>query len=139
VHETLSVPFTFSFTAHQDGTVYQRTVEGVVRLDDHALVIEHVDVTQHFAPLHVERSDLHRLHVPIQEIAELSLRRPWLAKPRLELRVHSLDALSAYPYAAGARCTLPVARRDRERAQELALQLAHRLADAEIRRLEDDS
>jgi hypothetical protein len=137
VSETLSVPFSFNFTAHENGEVFQRVVAGVVRLEMRDLVIEHAETTTYFNPIRTERSEPAQIRVALEDVAELSLRRPWFVPPRLELRVHALDALSDYPYAGGVRCTLPLARRDRSRAEELVMNVAHRLADLELKRLEE--
>lgn len=132
-----SIPFAWTQQAIIDGSFRLVTVEGLLRFDGNVVVLEFREtITDASGLFTVERGEVRRVEIPLEQVASLELRRRFLRPPLLVLEVHSLDALEAFPYASGSRLTLAIARGERDRAREVCGLVAHRLADARLRQLE---
>lgn len=135
-----SVPFhRRAMSITHEGTTTVR-VEGLVRIETHDVVIEfreHTSVQHNTGKVEKTLGDVRTVRVPLDQVEWMSYRPGPLAWwPRLVLQVRSLDALAAFPYADGARCTLKIALRDRERARALAAHLVDGLTDTQLKLLE---
>ena len=124
------------------------SMSGLVRLEQDRLVIEFSGsetLIGAIATLPVpgsgpagagEDPQVRSVDVPLADVARLTVIGGVLRRPRLQLEVNRVSALANIPWAAGPRCTVSVARADRDRLRELAAELDMTIADAELRELE---
>jgi hypothetical protein len=132
-----SIPFGWARQVLTGRNLHVVRVEGLLRFEGDALVLEFRETTfDASGTFTVERGEVRRVEVPLEQVAALTLRRRFLRPSLLVLEVHTLAALEAFPYASGSRLELRIGRAERERAREVCGLLAHRVADARLRHLE---
>ena len=136
--DSVTVPFSYQYLRVPDYSYV--AVQGVVRMDDDALVIEfrerltmNLGVGEEAGPVNEE---IRTLRIAWRDLQGARMRMHWLVQPRLELRTRTLSALDGFPLADGTRLLLPVAWRERGAARELAVTADALVADARLRALE---
>lgn len=132
----VSLPFHFELTRRIDSGYAKVQVNGVVRAEPDAVVVEFRETITPYVGMKTSQGPVQQLRVPLEQIEAVTLRRPWFRAATLTLRAHSLKTFAEYPYADGACAVFPIARADRQSTRRLIDVLAERRADAEIRRLE---
>lgn len=114
----------------------QIETDGVVRIDDDALIIEFRETRTSLSTLKKEAGGVRVVTIPLGEVESMEVRQRWLFAPRLRIRTRTLLALANMPGASGNEVVLPLQRPDRDRARELAATVSLVLSTREIKRLE---
>jgi hypothetical protein len=135
--ELLSVPFTHRYwTEAYDAVI---TVRGVLRTEEDGLAIEFRRSEHSYGVKPAKEDEIRTLVIPWPEIQSLTYRPRFLMVGALVLRTRSLRALDGLPHAQGTELLIPVARRDRLNARELAVTVELALAEARLVALESPS
>ena len=113
------------------------TVRGVVRAEPDALVIEFRETTMDMGSLAETDGEVHEIRIPVDDLESVEATRRWPGRTKLRIRTRRMSALAGVPATAGNECVLPVRRRDRLRARELAVSLSLHLSGRELKRIEE--
>lgn len=133
--DRVAVPFKLErFLLNEQAAV---TLRGVIRLEADAIVIEYRETTMSLKTLEDESGEVHEARVFLEDVANVELARNWVGSGKLIIRTRTLAALEGVPGAAGNECVLPVRRRDRTSARELAVATSLALSGLELKRIED--
>jgi hypothetical protein len=132
--ELLSVPFTRLFW--NDSYEVQITLHGMLRTEEDGLVLEFRRKENSFGRWPSKEDSISTVHIPWSEVQSITYRQWWLVWGALVLRTRSLRALEGVPTAQGNELALPVARRDRLLARELAASVELALAEGRIAALD---
>jgi hypothetical protein len=112
-------------------------VDGVVRADAHALVIEYEGSWTRRRDDDARGTGLTewkaaRLELAYCDIVSIAFDRTWVRTSFIALRVSSVAAFDGFPLAKGAVAEIPVARRHRAEASDLVSAVELRVADAAL-------
>ncbi len=132
-----TIPF-WASTGEMDGSSYRDTrYEGLVRLDDHGLVLEFREqVTEIGGGTVQERQEgVREVRIPTEAIRSVEYRHRYLRRPILDIELARLGPAEAVPWARGTRVRVRVSRKDRSHAHELGSELRLLQADARLREL----
>lgn len=133
--ERVAVPFSLeSYAADLKSAV---TVRGIARMEPDALAIEFRETTTSLTTLSEKDGGIRRVRVPLDDVESVDVVRRWVRGPLLRIRTRTLSALEGVPGAMGNECLLPIRRRERLRARELAVGVALLLSGRELKRIED--
>jgi hypothetical protein len=128
--ELLSVPFTRLFW--NDSYDAQITLHGLVRTEEDGLVLEFRRSENSWGRRPTRDDEIRAVTIPWIEVQSLGYRPWWVIWGALVLRTRSLRALEGVPLARGNELTIPVARRNRMAARELAVTVELALADLRL-------
>ncbi|HEU0298671.1 MAG TPA: hypothetical protein VFR37_04435 [Longimicrobium sp.] len=132
--ELLSVPFTHRhWTEAYDAVI---TVRGVVRTEEDGLALEFRRSEHSYGVKPSREDEIRTIAIPWAEIQSITYRPRFLLLGALVLRTRTLRALDGIPNAQGTELLIPVARRDRLNARELAVNVELALAEARLAALE---
>lgn len=135
--ELLSVPFTHrSWTEAYDAVI---TVRGVVRTEEDGLALEFRRSEHSYGVKPSKEDEIRSIVIPWPEIQSLTYRPRFLLLGAMVLRTRTLRALDGIPNAQGTELLIPIARRDRMNARELAVNVELALAEARLAALESPS
>jgi hypothetical protein len=135
--ELLSVPFTHRYwTEAYDAVI---TVRGVLRTEEDGLALEFRRSEHSYGVKPSREDEIRTIVIPWSEIQSLTYRPRFLLVGAITLRTRSLRALDGVPSAQGTELLIPVARRDRLNARELAVNVELALAEARLAALEAPS
>jgi hypothetical protein len=132
--EPVAVPFACSYLRPPDYTAI--AVEGVLRTEPDGLVIEFRERVQVANSGRKVDKSIRTLEIPWADVQSITVREPWLVRPRIVLRTRSLRALDGLPQARGSEVTLPVPRADRGLARELSAHVDAAIAEHRLRALD---
>lgn len=132
--EPTSVPFTHrSWTEAYDSVI---TVRGVARTEEDGLVLEFRRSEHSYGVKPSKEDEIRTVEIPWTEIQSITYRPRYLVLGALVLRTRTLRALDGVPHAQGTELLIPVARRERLAARELAVNVELALAEARLAALE---
>lgn len=135
--ELLSVPFSRLFW--NDAYDAQITLRGLVRTEPEGLVLEFRRSENRWGMGPAREDEIRTVVIPWSEVQSLNYRQWWIIRAVLVLRTRTLRALEGVPKAQGNEITLPIARRDRLAARDLAATVEMALADRRLAALESPS
>jgi hypothetical protein len=132
--EPVTMPFRLeSYTANPSSST--RT-DGILRLENDALVIECRTSTLNLRTLETESGDVTEVRIPLDLIEGIEMGRRWPWGARLRILTRTLSALKDVPHAAGNELVVRVRRSDFQRARSFCVSTTLELSNREIRRLE---
>jgi hypothetical protein len=135
--EPLSVPFSHRYwTEAYDAVI---TVRGVARTEEDGLALEFRRSEHSYGVKPSKEDEIRTILIPWQEIQSLTYRPRFVVLGAMVLRTRTLRALDGIPNAQGTELVIPVARRDRLAARELAVNVELALAEARLAALEAPS
>lgn len=101
---------------HDDAYGGFAEVNGVMRADETALVLEYVTKD---AILGVVRSDPKTLTIPYSQIASVEYKRTWF-KSRFRILINSIEILQQFPASGDGMISLQIKRKFKQTAADLA-------------------
>ena len=135
--ELLSVPFSRLFW--NDSYDAQITLRGLVRTEPDGLVVEFRRSENRWGLGPSSEDQIRTVVIPWDEVQSLQYRQWWIFHASLLLQTRTLRALEGVPKAQGNEVSLPIARRDRLAARDLAATVEMALADRRLAALEAPS
>jgi hypothetical protein len=132
--ELLSVPFTHRYWTEAYDSVI--TVRGVVRTEADGLALEFRRSEHSYGVKPSKQDEIRSVLIPWPEVQSITYRPRYLLLGALVLRTRTLRALDGVPNAQGTELLIPIARRERMNARELAVNVELALAEARLAALE---
>ena len=122
-----SVPFSID---EYEGFLQTR---GIVRIEEEAVVLE---FKKKEGVLGIPVSGITEKYIPISELHTVSFKKKFLGA-RLIIAGHKMSTFAEIPGCQHAEVILSITRQDREAAQDLASNLSLRIAEAELRQVDN--
>ncbi|HUQ81176.1 MAG TPA: hypothetical protein VM076_08565 [Gemmatimonadaceae bacterium] len=111
-------------------------MSGAIRLDGDSLVLDYRERRRNPATLRMGEGPPRRVSVATASV-DVDMDRDWLRRPLLVVRTHVFDGLRGWPGAHDDRCVFRITRDPSGKQVEAAGELVLRLADAQLRALDE--